>query len=416
MSEGDDSFPSDQVEDSSSFDAYDPSGDVDVSDHDDHHDVKDLSAADDTDEDEPPEDIDQYEQNLLSACDSDPADPDPELPAAVPDASVDECVRKFSVPLYGPGHDAAALTVIDLVQLLSALENNFNVSEAAMQTVHSILLQALPRQHNMPGYNTVKYFKERKSAVVKVARQICRAGCEAFKTQTECTRCHALVEDSLPFTTTPLQGQLQALLLRSDLTPHWMLPLTVSVGGNTGSLYDSPGWREQVIQDADFVSDPRNIVLGFSGDSADAYNDRSNPYPIYPEMLVVTTSLRCFCFVFAHCDHVPVQVYNFPKEIRYLPENMLIAGIIPPSVNAQGKHGKPANLDGFLEVLVDELVIGYDDGFAFSVSGQDFVRRVKLIHQMGDYPGQAELSKQTSHTGCQGMTSRSETDIDENLE
>jgi hypothetical protein len=81
---------------------------------------------------------------------------------------------------------------------------------------------------------------------------------------------------------------------------------------------------------------------------------------------------------------------------------MLIAGIIPPLVKANGKHGKPENLDGFLEVLVDELLTGYEDGFKFTADGRDFLRKVKLLHQMGDYPGQAELSKQTNHTGCQG--------------
>ena len=303
--------------------------------------------------------------------------------------SRDVDVSKFKVPLYASGHACAQLSVLDIIDLLSGLETNYNVSEAGMRTVHAILMQALPAKHNLPGYHTIQRIKSRRSPVVKTPHLICRSGCEAFKLQTECTQCHSLIEDAVPFAATPIQGQLQALIHRPDLARHWPLSLTIRPGGNTGSLYDSPGWHEQVVGDVAFAMEPENIVLGFSGDSADAYNDRANPYPFYPEMLCV---------------------YNLPREIRYRPENMLISGIIPPRVTDTGKLGKPSNLDGYLELLVDELDIGYEQGFSFSTQdGRTVTRRVKLIHQISDYPGQAELSHQTSHSGCLGMSARDQT-------
>jgi hypothetical protein len=288
-------------------------------------------------------------------------------------------LKAYTSPLY----IGAQLSALELIDLLSSFENTYNISAAAMQAIFLILDAALPSQHTLPSYHIANAFKKQKATIETTSHLICTNGCEVFRKQTACGHCHQPVEDAVPFTGISLQSQLQTLLLRPDLVTFWPLRLTPHAGGNTGSLYDSLGWRQQVVNDADFASEPENIVLGFAGDSADAYNDRTNPLPFFPEMLVV---------------------YNLPRHIRYKTENMLMTGIIPPHTKQNGKYLKPKNMDGYFEVLVDELERGYDAGFSFtSIQQHVLTRRVKLLLQIGDYPGQCEISKQTSHAGELGI-------------
>jgi hypothetical protein len=270
-----------------------------------------------------------------------------------------------------------------MIELLSNLQNDYNLSQGAMQTIYSILHVSLPASHAMPSYHTVEKFKAQSAAISAISHSICVNGCEAFKDQSACSRCHQPVELAVPFKVISMQAQLQALRQRPDLKDDWVLQLTPSVGAIKGCLYSSPGWREQIIEDTEFAKNRHNIVLGFANDSFDAYNDRTNPFPCNPLMFVV---------------------YNLPRDKRYKVENMIIAGIVPPRLLANTKYGKPLALDGYFEVAVDELLIGWEpSGLQFTtLSGRPETLRLKLIHQIGDYPGQAETSKQTSHAGAYG--------------
>ncbi len=323
-------------------------------------------------------DSDDSEDSRSAHC-SDGSDSDADLPAT---AALDTKSLQYLVPLYGPFNASADLNVLEMIELLSSLQNEHNLSLGAMQTIHSVLQVALPASHSLPSYHTIETFKKKTSSVLPEIHLICINGCEALKNQSACSRCYQPVEFTVPFTGVQIQSQLQALMHRPDLKDDWLLQLTPAVDGLKGSLYSSPGWREQIIDDAKFSSNRRNIVLGFANDSFDAYNDKTNPFPCNPLMLVV---------------------YNLPKNKRHLVENMIVAGIVPPRLLETYKYGKPEALDGYFEVVVDELLKAWDPGLQFtSATGSSETLQLKLIHQIGDYPGQTETSKQTSHTGENG--------------
>lgn len=86
---------------------------------------------------------------------------------------------------------------------------------------------------------------------------------------------------------------------------------------------------------------------------------------------------------------------------------MLLAGIIPPMTNNNnGKKLKLKNLEPYQHHLVDQLEEGWISGFAFTaITGGRTHRHIKLLLQIADYPGMAELNHQTSHSGAYGQLS-----------
>ena len=95
-------------------------------------------------------------------------------------------------------------------------------------------------------------------------------------------------------------------------------------------------------------------------------------------------------------------VYNLPYNKRYKPENMLLAGIIPPTLK-DGKKGKPKSLRPYQAAVVDQLLRAWRPGLRLvDIQGKQINRRLKLIHLIGDYPGLCELNHQTSHSGRLG--------------
>ena len=67
--------------------------------------------------------------------------------------------------------------------------------------------------------------------------------------------------------------------------------------------------------------------------------------------------------------------------------------------NNNGKKLKLKNLEPYQHHLVDQLEEGWISGFAFTaITGARTHRHIKLLLQIADYPGMAELNHQTSHS------------------
>jgi hypothetical protein len=74
--------------------------------------------------------------------------------------------------------------------------------------------------------------------------------------------------------------------------------------------------------------------------------------------------------------------------------------------NNNGKKLKLKNLEPYQHHLVDQLEEGWISGFAFTaITGGRTHGHIKLLLQIADYPGMAELNHQTSHSGAYGQLS-----------
>jgi hypothetical protein len=152
------------------------------------------------------------------------------------------------------------------------------------------------------------------------------------------------------------------------------------------NIYDSDAWYQHVVlgkgrddEESDFgrSNNRRNIVLSVNIDGFQPF-DRAHSI----------TPLVC-------------QVLNLPENMRHQSQYLILAGLIPgPSA--------PKNQNAYLEVLVDELLRLWTDGFTFVEpagpnKGKVTRVRVKLLFTCADYPAHGKNNcqqVQSAKYGC----------------
>jgi len=117
------------------------------------------------------------------------------------------------------------------------------------------------------------------------------------------------------------------------------------------------------------------------------------------------------------CGIISCACLNLPPDIRYKPENMYLAGIIPGPSEPSGDQ-----LNHFLEPLIEDMVESWESGvrFSHSASQRDRVTRSAIACVVCDLPAarkSAQLASVTSHFYCSAChcvhtSSLGRTDVD----
>ena len=117
------------------------------------------------------------------------------------------------------------------------------------------------------------------------------------------------------------------------------------------------------------------------------------------------------------CGIISCACLNLPLDIRYKPENLYLAGIVPGPTEPSGDQ-----LNHFLEPLIDDLVDSWERGVQFShtASQRDRITRSAIACVVCDLPAarkSAQLAGVTSHFYCSAChcvhtSSLGRTDVD----
>ena len=98
----------------------------------------------------------------------------------------------------------------------------------------------------------------------------------------------------------------------------------------------------------------------------------------------------------ASCGIISMACLNLPVEIRYKPENMYLAGIVP---GPNEPHLTETN--HYIRPLIDDLVVGYDPGIRMSRTGlhpQGRLAKCAVILAVCDLPGGRKLAQLAGHS------------------
>ena len=169
----------------------------------------------------------------------------------------------------------------------------------------------------------------------------------------------------------PLVKSISNVLMRQNLMEqceHWR---TRAIPRNTlADIYDGKIWNEFLIyKDRPFLSNPYNLGLMLNCDWFQPFDHSS--YSVGVLYLVIL---------------------NLPRSIRFKPENILIAGIIPgPSEPHLGE------MNSYLRPLVKELNSLWLDGFSMHHKGKNVVIHAALLATVCDVPATAKLGGFLSH-------------------
>ena len=154
-----------------------------------------------------------------------------------------------------------------------------------------------------------------------------------------------------------------------DQCEHWR---GRNVPDNTlADIYDGRVWQDFLVYNGTpFLSSPYNLALMLNCDWFQPFELTS--YSVGVLYLVIL---------------------YLPRAIRFKPENIMIAGIIPgPS---EPDHNE---MNSYLRPLIKELNSLWTEGFTMSHGGNTVVLRAALIASVCDIPATAKLGGFVSHT------------------
>nr|AAS79612.1 putative tnp2 transposase [Ipomoea trifida] len=130
---------------------------------------------------------------------------------------------------------------------------------------------------------------------------------------------------------------------------------------------DGEAWKHFDSQYPDFGADPRNVRLGLCADGFSPFGLNAKSYSCWPVMVVP---------------------YNLPPSMCMTPPYTFLTCIIP------GEHNPKANIDVYLQPLIDELQLLWETGvLTYDVSlQQNFMMRAMLMWTINDFPAYGMLS------------------------
>jgi hypothetical protein len=153
-------------------------------------------------------------------------------------------------------------------------------------------------------------------------------------------------------------------------------PRKPTIDDDCRNIHESVGWWEKIEEERTpgWKQGEHGIVLSLNVDGVQPF-DRGQR---------TVTPIVC-------------MIQNLPENLRHRAEYLLLAGLIPNS--------EPKNLNPFMEVLVNELLVLWKDGITFTEpkSRHPRVARVMLLFTACDYPAHCHLNLQrgqSSQYGC----------------
>ena len=139
-------------------------------------------------------------------------------------------------------------------------------------------------------------------------------------------------------------------------------------------IHDSPAWKEtyQTI----FLGDRKGVCFGLNTDGVNPYKHQKVSYSMWPIMLTLL---------------------NLPRHLRNSFQNIWLLGIIPSNGPKE-----PANLDPYLEVVVDEILSLSNKTLYDSYTRAPFQVKLHLMLYVLDYPGVCKVFNTLGSGAYQG--------------
>jgi len=170
----------------------------------------------------------------------------------------------------------------------------------------------------------------------------------------------------------PLSKSISSVLGRNDLMEQcekWRMRTIPN--GTLADIYDGRIWKKFMnIEGRPFLSHPYNLGLMLNCDWFQPFD-------------LSTYSVGVLYLV----------ILNLPRSIRFKPENVLIAGIIPGP-----KEPRMSEMNSYLRPLVKELNSLWSDGFIMQHKGKDVNIHAALLATVCDIPATAKLGGFLGHS------------------
>jgi len=171
----------------------------------------------------------------------------------------------------------------------------------------------------------------------------------------------------------PLVKSMTAILKRENMLDQcelWRKRKTTR--GAFSDIYDGDIWQNfQAYKGQPFLSEPHNLAVMLNCDWFQPF--AQSRYTVGVIYLVIL---------------------NLPRDIRFRPENIIIAGIIPGPK-------EPKNMNSYFRPLVKELNALWTDGFSFSTDSQTIKVRVALLATVCDIPATQKIGGFCGHSSKQ---------------
>jgi hypothetical protein len=249
--------------------------------------------------------------------------------ARMADEDDDESSSKVAQALASDLFPGSPHTVKLAMDLLLLHQRRHKTTDQSMIGICDLLKLLLPEGNNMLRFQTMKDWLNRRTLEDVQNFNVCVNDCVVFRNApaefdagrkrqhaaaTHCPTCGEARLDSVGkprkviaridrilnsfdslqiFRYLPIIKQLQALLLRRDLAGRLTLNLNPRTDGVMHDVQDGAGWREQILQDAEFCSEPRNLALSFSTDGVQLF--KHSQRTMWPLLLEVRASVRKPC-------------------------------------------------------------------------------------------------------------------------
>jgi len=165
----------------------------------------------------------------------------------------------------------------------------------------------------------------------------------------------------------PLIPRLKRLYASMSSAPHMRWHHKKRQPGVLCHPSDGEAWKHFDQTYPNFAAEPRNVRLGLCTDGFTPFNQSATPYSCWP---------------------VIVTPYNLPPELCMTTPYMFLTLIIP------GPHNPKNNIDVFLQPLIDELKLLWNEGvLTYDISKQqNFNMKAALMWTINDFPAYGMLS------------------------
>ena len=279
--------------------------------------------------------------------------------------------------------------------VLEAVAQHFEWFTDHPGTSKEALSSMLHMQHNkiLPEDNLLpdSYVSARRMIEPFLAKKetyhVCPNDCVLFRNKfaslTECPKCNANrykhgVIPERKFVYLPLGPRLIRMFRTKKLAE--VIQAHINTQGTTSfmhDIHDSPTWKYAYSTNGIFEGDPRGLSLAFCTDGVNPFSHNRIAYSMWPIMLTLL---------------------NLPREIRNDFGSILLLGIIPGNGSQE-----PKNLDPYLEVFIDELLLLSGSTLFDAYQSAPFQLKVDVLLYVLDYPGLGKalnMSGSGAYKGC----------------
>lgn len=204
-----------------------------------------------------------------------------------------------------------------------------------------------------------------------------------FATKTACPKCNSNrykhgASPARKFVYLPLAPRLTRMFHTKKLAE--VIQAHIGTKGTTScmsDIHDSSSWKSAYSNDGIFKGDPRGLSVAFCTDGVNPFSHNRVAYSMWPIMLTLL---------------------NLPRKMRNTFGNILLLGIIPGNGSQE-----PKNLDPYLEVFIDELLLLSGSTVFDAYQGAPFQLKVEILLYVLDYPGLGKIlnmSGSGAYKGC----------------